>query len=128
MSSWRYLSWPHSTGENAEQHNRFILHISDVCHPICWRGFLISGRKWTAEAQQREASKAAALEHTLKVQSWLALQAQSDAPVDILPPEGVSVSDVALEMVSHASSLADATDMVAFLRALCLMMCSGSLL
>jgi hypothetical protein len=51
------------------------------------------------EQQQREASKAAAREQAQKVQSWLAEQSRADAPLDTLPPAGISVSDVAFEMV-----------------------------
>eukprot|EP01043_Picozoa_sp_COSAG02_P031801 COSAG02_NODE_2093_length_9852_cov_2.404286_5_plen_75_part_00 len=51
------------------------------------------------EQQHREASKAAAREQAEKVQRWLAEQSHADAPLDTLPPAGVSVSDVAFEMV-----------------------------
>ena len=51
------------------------------------------------EQQQREASKAAAHEQARKVQGWLAEQSRTDAPLNTLPPAGVSVSDVAFEIV-----------------------------
>ena len=58
-------------------------------------------RKWTLQADQREAmkvaTKAATAEKTRKIQSWLAQQ--SKEPTDALPPDGISVSDVAMEMM-----------------------------
>jgi len=54
-------------------------------------------RKFVREAGQREASKARKREKAARLQRWLA--EQTDCPSDELPPDGVSVADVALEIV-----------------------------
>ena len=54
-------------------------------------------KKWADDARQREASKARQREKTEKMRRWL--QEQSEGPTDSLPPEDISVSDIALEML-----------------------------
>ena len=75
--------------------------MGKACEQLAFFKLAAQHRKWVAEAQHREASKAAALERTLKVQSWLAKQSRADASLNVLPPDGVSVSDVAIEIVKE---------------------------
>lgn len=75
--------------------------VSEAVQQVLFYQLGSQHRKWMLEAQQRELSKARAREKKQKIDEWLQTQYQNPSTAVAVPPEGVSVTDIALELVKQ---------------------------